>query len=205
MLVHTHNCLPPILPPFIPSAPSFLPLFSSLKVMMVLQNEHQHMYICMCAHLCVYVWDVRVSECWIFFFIEWMNEQGAQLVWYWEGTTKVPNPMPHFPLIIPHGLAWDWIQASLMRGQQLTAQAKHGLAVNIKIMTFWDVQPCTPVLVVRYQATFWTNMVLPCSVLQMQAEDLFWNITTNLTRLYGLASQANVLISLQLSAKSYGP
>jgi len=60
-----------------------------------------------------------------------------------------------------------------MRGQQLTAQAKHDLAVNIKIMTFWDVQHCTPSLVDRYQATFWRNVVLPCSVLQVQAADLF--------------------------------
>ena len=60
-----------------------------------------------------------------------------------------------------------------MRGEQLITQAKHNLAVNIKIMTFWDVQPCTPSLVVRYQAKFWRNVVLPCSVLQVQAADLF--------------------------------
>jgi hypothetical protein len=60
-----------------------------------------------------------------------------------------------------------------MRGQQVTTQAKHDLAVNIKIMTFWNVQPFTPSLVVSYQATFWRNVVLPCSFLQVQAADLF--------------------------------
>jgi hypothetical protein len=97
-----------------------------------------------------------------------MNECGALLVWYWEGTTKVPIPVPCFPLVIPHGLTWDWIQASLMRGQQLTAEAKHDFAVNIKIITC-DVQPCIPSLVVRHQATFrdtWSFHVLSCKCRQ---------------------------------------
>jgi hypothetical protein len=49
---------------------------------------------------------------------------------------------------------------SLMRDQQLTLQAKHNLAVNIKIRTFWDVEPCTPSMVVRYQATGYDTLLI---------------------------------------------
>lgn len=174
--IHTTAYLPPSLLSFLP----FLLFFIPSSLFPIESNDgvtkwtptYIYMYVYVCACVCVGCEGLRVVNI-FFYWWYWMNEHRALLVWYWEGITKVPIPVPSFPLIIPHGLVWDWIQASLMRGQQLTAQAKHNLALNINIMTFWYVQPCTPSLVVGYQATFWRNMVLPCSVPQVQAADLF--------------------------------
>lgn len=136
--IHTTAYLPPSLLSFHPSLLFFIPssLFFIESNDGVTEWTTTYIYV----HTCVCMCGMWGSQNVDFFYIgtEWINEHGALLVWYWEGTTKVPIPLPCFPLVIPHGLAWDWIQASLMRGQQLTAQAKHDLAVNIKIMT-WDV------------------------------------------------------------------
>ena len=55
------------------------------------------------------------------------GEYRALVEWYWQEKTEVleemPAPVQLWPPQIQNGLAWDLTQASMVKGQQLTAWA----------------------------------------------------------------------------------
>lgn len=71
-----------------------------------------------------------------------MNEFGVLVEWFWRGKTEVPEEKP-LPAIVcllhvPHGLAWDWTPACMMKGHQLSAWAiTQHTTVNVKFHVFW--------------------------------------------------------------------
>jgi len=59
---------------------------------------------------------------------EWMNEWVSSIGWMIltgenRNTRRKPIPLPLCPAQILHGLVWEWIQASMVIGQQLTTWA----------------------------------------------------------------------------------